>query len=143
MTSWREFSGLKADCRGATIVEFALLAPAFIVMLLGVLQVGMGLQSYNAIRTLSADVARYAMVEDAKGTAKTNTELQTYAENIGDEPPYLLTNVDATVVTAANQRVTGASELTLTITYQIPSIVASMGLEGPEITYARPIFLTD
>ncbi len=143
MTGIRRLAGLKADCRGATLVEFALLAPAFIVMLLGVLQVGLALQSYNAMRILSGDVARYAMVEDAKGTAKTTTELQNYAENIGDEPPYLLTNVDAAVVTAANQRVTGANELTLTITYQIPSIVASMGLEGPEITYARPIFLTE
>jgi Flp pilus assembly protein TadG len=126
------------------MVEFAMLAPAFIVMLLGVLQVGMGLQSYNAMRGASAEIARYAMVQYARGNRLNNTELQEYAEDAGSGAPYLLAadRLEATVTTAATQRVTGATELTLTVTYQIPSILSSMGLDGPEIDYSRPIFLT-
>lgn len=145
MTMAHLLRNLKADCRGATIIEFAMLAPAFIVMLLGVLQVGMGLQSYNALRSASADIARHAMVQYARGNRLNNTELQAYAEEAGSGPPYLLAadRLDASVTTAGTQRVAGATELTLTVTYQIPSIVSSMGLEGPEIDYSRPIFLTE
>ena len=40
-------SRLRQDTLGAAAIEFALIGPAFIVMILGVLQVGMGLQSYK------------------------------------------------------------------------------------------------
>ena len=103
MISPRTLRRLGGDLRGAVAVEFALLAPAFIVMLFGVLQVGIGLQNYNAMRSLSADVARYAMIEHAKGTVMSNTALTTYAENLGSGPPYLLIpeNLDVTIAPAA------------------------------------------
>lgn len=135
---------LRASSSGSTAVEFALLAPAFIAMLLGVLQVGIGMQNYNALRGLSADVARYAMVKQASGDPQSNDQLQTYTATAGAAAPYLLrtADLDATVVDAATQRVTGVKELTLTVSYQIPTLFAAMGLEGPHITYTRPIFLT-
>ena len=145
MTRARFIRGFRADERGATAIEFALLAPAFITMLFGVLQVGIGLQSYNALRNVSADVARYTMVEYARGNELSETELETYVDQAGGGPPYLLSpgelDVDVTVV--AVPRVANATEWTLTLTYQIPSILAGMGLEGPKIDYVRPIFLTD
>jgi Flp pilus assembly protein TadG len=55
------FIRLRALCqdqRGAVAIEFALIGPAFIALLLGVLQIGVALQSYNAIRNVSADIAR-------------------------------------------------------------------------------------
>jgi Flp pilus assembly protein TadG len=133
---------LAAERRGAVIVEFALLAPAFIIMLFGVLQVGIGLQNYNAMRSLSADVARYAMIQDARGTTKSNTALETYAEGLGSGPPYLLgDDLEVTVTPAATPQINGATELRLTIENRIPSLLDSMGLEGPQIDYERPIFL--
>lgn len=139
------FFRLAADDRGATAIEFALLAPAFITMLFGVLQVGIGLQSYNALRNVSADVARYAMVQYARGNELSAAELQTYTDQAGSGPPYLLSpgELDVVIAPAGTQRVANATELTMTLTYQIPSILAGMGLEGPEIDYVRPIFLTD
>jgi Flp pilus assembly protein TadG len=136
---------LGSDRRGSTIIEFGLLAPAFIVMLLGVLQVGIGLQNYNAMRSLSADVARYAMIEKAKGTVMSNSALQTYAENLGSGAPYLLiaNNLDVTIEPATTPQISDASELTLTVEYQIPSVLEGLGLEGPEIDYQRPIFLSN
>ena len=145
MNRARFIRGFRDDERGATAIEFALLAPAFITMLFGVLQVGIGLQNYNALRNVSADVARYAMVQYARGNELSPAELQTYTDQAGSGPPYLLQpgGLDVTVAPAGVQRVANATELTLTLTYQIPSILAGLGLEGPQIDYERPIFLTD
>jgi Flp pilus assembly protein TadG len=145
VTRGRFLRHLGTDERGATAIEFALLAPAFITMLFGVLQVGIGLQSYNALRNVSADVARYAMVQYARGNELSAAELQTYVDEAGSGAPYLLapSELDVVIAPAGVQRVANATELTMTLTYQIPSILAGMGLEGPEIDYVRPIFLTD
>ena len=135
---------LRVNSQGAVAVEFALIGPAFIVMLLGVLQVGIGLQNYNALRNVSADVARHAMVQYSTGNNLSNSQLTTFTRSKARQAPYLLTGsrLYANVTTATTQRVAGATELTLTINYQIPSLFSSMGLEGPYIRYTRPIFLT-
>lgn len=145
MISRQALVRLARDRGGAITVEFALLAPAFIVMLLGVLQVGIGLQNYNAMRSLSADVARYAMIQHARGTPLTNAALTTYAEDLGTGTPYLLraANLDVTIAPAATPQVSNASELTLTIEYEIPSVMEPLGLSGPDIEYERPIFIAN
>jgi Flp pilus assembly protein TadG len=137
--------GLRADAQGAVAVEFALLGPAFIAMLLGVLQVGIGLQNYNALRNISADVARHAMVQYSTGNRLSNSQLRSFTMATARQAPYLLraTRMSATVTTATTQRVAGATELTLTVNYQIPTLFDSMGLRGPYIRYTRPVFLTD
>ena len=66
MTRLALFRRLRANARGAVAIEFALLGPAFIVMLLGVLQVGIGLQSYNALRNASADVYLTRVLKSAE-----------------------------------------------------------------------------
>ena len=136
---------LAIDRRGAAVIEFAFLAPLMIVLMLGVVQVGIGLQNYNALRNLSADMARFAMVQYASGNHLTNQQLKTFTESAGQGPPYLLakTKLEAVIINAPAQRVAGAKELTMTLTYQIPSLLDSMGLAGPHITYSRPIFLTN
>lgn len=138
------FRSLVADGKGAAALEFALLAPAIIAMLLGVLQVGVAMQNYNALRNVSADVARYAMVQYATGNNLTNDQLRNYALSASVSTPYLLqaARLSATVSDAATQRVTGATEKTLTINYQIIGLFDAMGLRGPEIAYTRPLFLT-
>ena len=145
MIRLRILERLKGDCRGSTIVEFAMLAPVFITMLLGVLQVGLALQSYNALRSASADVARHAMVEYSSGNPMNAEELEAYALQHSTGAPYLMREgaVEIDIVTAPTQRVVGARELTLTMTYQIPSLVESWGLKGPELEYSRPIFVTN
>jgi Flp pilus assembly pilin Flp len=139
----RSLRRLAADRDGSTMVEFALLAPAFIGMLLGVLQIGIGMQNYNALRGLSADVARYAMIQQARGDPQSNDALKLYAIDAGQGTPYLLNDSLEPVVTdAAAPQVAGVKELTLTINYQIPSLFGMMGIKGPNISYTRPIFLT-
>jgi Flp pilus assembly protein TadG len=140
----RLLRAIRLDSTGAAALEFALVGPALIVMLLGVMQIGIGMQNYNALRNVSTEVARYAMVQYATGNNLTNDQLNAYAYNVSENAPYLLQDgrLVAKVTDAATQRVTGATEKTLELDYQIPSLLDSMGLHGPRITYSRPLFLT-
>ncbi|MFZ9396345.1 MAG: TadE/TadG family type IV pilus assembly protein [Erythrobacter sp.] len=136
---------LRADQAGAVAVEFGLLAIAMFTMLLGVLQVGIGMQNYNAIRSASADVARYTMVQYETGNKLELSQIRSYALAAGQNAPYMLdfARLDATVETAATQRVAGATELTLEMTYTVPIIIGFLGIQEPQITYTRPIFLLE
>lgn len=145
MTIRQLFSRLRRDETGATAIEFALLSPALILMMIGVLQVGMAMQNYNALRGLSADVARYTMVQYQTGNTISNSQIENWAENHALGAPYLLhqDRVNAVVTTPGTQRVTGATELQLVISYQMDSFLGFAGIEFPFITYTRPIFLLD
>ena len=133
------------DTSGSIAVEFGLLGPLAIAMMLGVLQVGIAMQSYNAIRNISADVARNATVQYQTNNTLTNTQIEQQALATAVNPPYLLMQdeLDAVVIDAGTQRVTGAIEKTITITYQIPSILTLLGYSSPSISFSRPIFLFD
>ena len=135
---------LRDDVTGSAIVEFAIVGPALIMMLLGVLQIGVGLQNYNALRNASSEVARSAMIQYSSGNRLTNDQLNALAYSAAEASPYLLksSRLTAAVTDAATQRVTGATEKTLVMTYRIPSMLESLGLSGPEISYTRPLFLT-
>lgn len=137
------FLRIARDRTAAVTVEFALLSFIMFGMLLGVLQVGIGMQSYNAIRNVSADVARYVTVQDQTGNVLTNSQIRAYAISTGKSAPYLLQDarLNASVADATTQRVTGAREIELTITYRIPSLLTVLDIYSPNITYTRPIFV--
>lgn len=143
MSAARTLRRLAHDEVGSMIVEFAILGPALIMMLLGVLQTGIAMQNYNALRNISADVARYAMVQRQGGNNLSNSQLRNYAVSKAQSLPYLLNRarVNAKVVPATTQRVAGVNELTVTVTYQIDSLLEFAGIQGPFITHTRPIFL--
>jgi Flp pilus assembly protein TadG len=134
---------LKAQEQGAVIVEFALLAPILIAMMIGILQIGLAIQNYNAVRNVSADVARYVMISYIDGHPMTNDSVETQTQSMATGAPYLLApnrlTVDAEDV--ATPQVTGTTEKTLTITYQIPTILDSFGLRGPSINYSRSLIV--
>lgn len=141
----RILSHLRSDCRGSMAVEFALLAPVFLTLIFGVLHVGMALQNYNAVRNLSADVARYALIAHQSGNTLSTSQLRTYAVTHGQGPPYLLhaSRIDAVVTTPTVQRVAGAIEYQIVITYEVDSLLDFADIEAPTLSYTRPIFLMD
>lgn len=128
---------------GSVMVEFGLLGPLMIGMLLAVLQVGIAMQNYNALRGISAEVARYGVVNYQTNNKLTDAQLQDYARSLGTHAPFQLSDgrLLVTVVDAPTQRVTGAKELTMTLTYRIPLIMPLFNFQLPEISYQRPIFL--
>jgi Flp pilus assembly protein TadG len=134
---------LRPQQEGAVIIEFALLAPVLIAMMLGILQLGFAVQNYNAVRNVSADVARYALIQYTTGHPLTNDAVIAQAESIAEGPPYLLSpsRLDVASTDVTSPQVTGTFEKTLTITYQIPTIFDHFGLHGPSISYSRSLIV--
>lgn len=137
-------SRLRRNQNGSVIIEFALLGPTMILLVLGVLQVGLGMQNYNALRSVSADVQRYAAISYQNGTRPDADALETYTTNTAIAAPYALKSgglLTVTVTPVATSRVVGATEYTLAINYVVPTILTIIGIENIPISYSRPIFV--
>lgn len=134
---------LSCDRGGTATIEFALIGSTIIMLMLGVLQIGMAMQSYNAIRNVAADTARFAVVEYQRGSAPTTAALEIHAQTIATAAPYLL-KPDAFIAEiedAATQRVDGAREITLTVTYTVPVVLPFANWRSLSIDFSRPIFV--
>lgn len=136
-------SRLKRDTGGATTVEFALLGPVMITMMLGVLQTGIAMWSYNSLRAIASDTARYAVVNYQANSKLQNSQIQNFGRTTAITTPYGLTdaNLTITVENAATQRVSSAKELTLSISYSAPTVLGVIGVGNIPMSYSRPIFL--
>lgn len=140
----RKPGSIRSDERGAALIEFAMLAPIIIGMMIGVVQVGVALQAKNALRGVASDTARYAVIEYMKKNEITDAQIETQAETIARDAPYmLLSNVDATVADVATPRVDGTFEKTLTITYEPPAFIPFFDWTSQRLSFSRPIFLID
>ncbi|ANU08042.1 TadE/TadG family type IV pilus assembly protein [Paraurantiacibacter namhicola] len=135
---------LKSDLRGATVLEFALLAPAFMGLVIGVMEVGVYMQKYNAVRNLASDAARYATVEYQKENNLAAVTLEQNIKTLGLGEPYFL-DADAltiSVTPVATPQVTGAKEFDLEIDYVLPNI-SGLAITEFTIEYGRPLFVID
>lgn len=140
----RLFRALSRDRTGAALVEFALVAPVLLTMLLGVVQVGSWVQSYNAVRNLVNDTARFTMVEYQRGNKIDNDSVEDRAKFIAASSRYNLieVNVVPDAVTKTTQ-VNGVKQLNLKVTYTPPKFVPFVSATAPAITYDRDIYLYD
>ena len=136
-------SRLIADRRGAAAIEFALLAPAFLLMFIGVLQVGLSMQAHNSLRQVSAQTAREVSVQYQTNNRLTNSQIAQVATANATSAPYILQagRLNVTVQLATTQRVPNARELTLRFRYRVPTFLDFAGIDGPELDYTRPIFV--
>ena len=142
MTSF--FKRLERDESAATIIEFAILAPAFLGLFLGVFQIAINMQAMNAMRGAASDTARFAVVEYQLQNELTNDEIRSAAERIGESLPYALdSNFSASVSEPFSQRVDGAFEKTLTVRYTPPSVLPFWDWTSQRLNFQRPIFLID
>jgi Flp pilus assembly protein TadG len=136
---------LAASTRGASAVEFALLAPVFIALMIGVVEVGVYMQNNNAVRSLAGDAARFAAVEYQKHNVVTESTLETNIQAMGIASPYNLNNnllvVDVNEVIPS--RVNGAREFDLDITYNLPDIIGGTTVDNITLNYSRPLFVLD
>lgn len=131
------------DRAGVATIEFALLGPTVIMLMIGVLQIGMAMQSYNAIRNVAADTARFAVVQYQRGLAPDTDAIEAHAQAIATGGPYLLNSgaFTAVVEEAGVQRVDGALEMTLTVTYTVPAILPFASWASLPIDFSRSIFV--
>lgn len=128
---------------GSALIEFALIGPVLIGLLMGVLQIGIGMQNYNALRSISADVTRHAVVNYRTNNLLTIQQLELDAHGFAMSPSYGLASdrFDVKIEVAADQRVTGATEYTMVLTYRVPTVLAVIGVGEIPLTFERPIFV--
>jgi Flp pilus assembly pilin Flp len=133
---------LRCD-RGGAAIEFAVLAPLLFTMLLGVLQIGISLQSYNALRGIAADVSRHVAVEYQNANQMPDEQIRLYGTSVAVQPPYMLDSerVIVSVAPAPVQRIPGAREMTFTVAYSIPSVLSIIDLPEVTVSFTRPIFV--
>ena len=133
---------LRHDTTGAALVEFALLAPTIFALMFGVLQVGLHMFAYNAVRSVASDTARYTIVEYQKQDLLTVTQIEDRALHYAVNAPYGLdqTNLTATATKPVSD-IVGTSKFLLTITYVPRNMLGFFNIGSPTITVTRPIYV--
>jgi Flp pilus assembly protein TadG len=97
---------------GASLVEFALLAPLFVVLLFGLVEFGLSIYDKGVITNASREGARYGVIycTPRKTTAAIKTQVQSYLTKSG------FSDTATINVTGAG----GASGSTLTVSVSYP-----------------------
>lgn len=145
MSVRRILAMLRRDTRGAILVEFAIVGPAFVVLLFGVFQAAVWMQNYNAVRSLASDSARKVLIQYQRDNTLSNTQITALVINTAVSAPYMLNgaNLDVDVSNAADQRVAGAREIELAIDYDPPIFLPFVPLDQFTVSYSRPVFVVD
>jgi Flp pilus assembly protein TadG len=109
--------------RGAAAVEFAIIAPVFLVLVLGTVELGRAMWIKGSIQFAVEETSRYALVN----TSASMSDLQTYAENA-------LVGVDSSDVTfqAQTESADGYSFVSITGTHSFSVLVPIVPL--PDVT---------
>jgi len=135
---------LVRDDRGTALVEFGLLLPVILGTFLGVLQVGMSMFAYNSLRNVTAEASRFALVEYQNGREMADwTALEDRIEALAPGSGLATDRLNVEVERAATQRVTGAIELRIDVSYRVQSLLPFLGISDFETNYTRPVFLIE
>ena len=142
MKNRKPFRGIFSDNRGSALIEFAILAPALIGMMMGIMYVGLQMMSYNSLRSVSSDIARYTLVEYQKDNKITSSKIEDQAIAIASNAPYSFDPDDLNiVVTKPNSEISGTGKFTATITYTPYNPVAFMGIDSPAMVESRSFYV--
>jgi Flp pilus assembly protein TadG len=139
----RQFSRrFLADAKGGSAIEFGLLAPAMITMLMGVIWVGIQMKSYNELRSVAADVSRYTVIEYQKSNKLTAAQVSDVAAATAVRLPYALIgdNLDVTVTEPASP-VANTKMLVLQLSYTAPSLLQFAGIGSPTLNFSQTIYV--
>lgn len=123
-------------------MEFALIAPLLIGLVLGVFQIGLYATNYAAMRSLTSDVSRYAVVEYQKDNAITVGEIQSSVHSLAAGAPYNLDNERLDVaVTELTSEIGDARKFNIALTYAPNNLVSLLGVDALELSYARSVYV--
>ncbi len=142
MTPGRMMRTLRKDRTGGVLVEFAMLSPVIFALLFGVMQVGLQMFSYNALRAVATDTARYTFVEYQKSNRVTAEQIEDQARAIAVAPPYGLQFDNLTAaVTTPTSTINGTTLLRLQLTYVPMNFLDFIGVGSPSISVTREIYV--
>lgn len=138
-------STLRRSQGGAAVIEFALLAPLFFIMLFGVLQTGIYLQNYNAVQSVASDAARHVMIEFQKDNALSDEQIRSVILGMATNSPYLLDTdrIDIDVDRSGASRVTDAIEIDVRVRYTLSDFIPGVELPLSVIDYSRSVWVVD
>ena len=139
----RAVTSLRKDSSGASAVEFALLAPVFMMLLFGVLQAGVWLQNYNAVRSATLDASRQVLIEYQKDNSLSDEQIRRVVLARATTAPYFLNsdNLTVTIDRKLTTRVAGTTEMDVELRYTIDSFLPFAELPGGVVEYERPLFV--
>lgn len=145
MTGRQIVQKLTGDRRGSVIIEFALLAPVMIVMMIGVFQVAVYMQNYNALRSVVSDTVRFVSVEYQKDNDLNADEIHSILLSQAVGAPYLLDTdrIDININPVGTSRIAGATEFDISVSYTLEDWLPFVELEETTLTYARPLFVVN
>ncbi|MEZ5689386.1 MAG: TadE/TadG family type IV pilus assembly protein [Caenibius sp.] len=132
------------DDNGSALIEFALLAPVFLMSLIGVMQVNLYMENYNAVRNVVNDTARYATVSYQTGNKVGNDAIEAQAGIIAKTAKYNLKEDKLTVTaTAQSTRIDGVKEVNLQVRYAPENFLPFVSQRLTTVQYERQLFLFD
>jgi len=133
---------LAAAREGSSAVEFAILGPIFLLMILFVFQFATALQAYNGLVGATADLQRQVTTQDQSGNPPTASQIQSFAIAKATSKPYHLSasRLSATAKLADVQRISGATEYTVSLTYAVPVMVMP-SVKTFQFTFKRSVFV--
>lgn len=130
---------------GASAVEFALAAPIALILMVGVIQVGIAMQGYNAIRSMVGDLARHTVVRYSTGVDLADDQIEADAMARATAAPYLL-NADNLVIdvqSAESSGIGGVKQIDVTVSYAVRSIIPGLDADQFPMTLEKSIYVVD
>ncbi|WP_318013009.1 TadE/TadG family type IV pilus assembly protein [Mesorhizobium sp. ESP7-2] len=125
----------RTDNSGTSAVEFALLSPLFMLLLLGMVAYGIYFGAANSIQQIAADAARTALA--GVNQTERQTLVASYLANNGSGYPF----VDASkLIYQANDSVADGSQFVVSISYDarnLPIWNLFLGIAMPGTTIKR------
>jgi Flp pilus assembly protein TadG len=133
---------LTRDCRGSVIVEFAIIAPVLLTLLMGVMTMGLHMFSANALQSAGSDTARWAVVEYQKGNRVSAEQISDKLTAVAITPPYSL-DINRLDVTAqpVTTDITGTIKFEVTLAYTPYNPLEFAGIGSPRIGSTRVFYV--
>ncbi len=126
---------LRGDRRGVTAVEFALVAPVFMMFMFLIIDGARAVWTYQTLQEVATSSARCAAL--GLTGCKTQTEVQTYAAARAAASGVILDSTATTLTTAATcQLMGGMTKVAISSAYQgattklLPTSVATLATES-------------
>lgn len=140
----RRLAALRRNRRASATVEFAILSPVIFGLMLGVLQLGLHMHNYNAVRSVATDTARWVIVEYQKGNTLTDEQIESKATAYGVNAPYLLESDNlTTALTRPNTDISGTVKMQIQVSYVPRNVLGFLGVSSPTISVTRPIYVIE
>lgn len=147
MKQFRKIAALRrrlvSERKAASTIEFAIIVPVFLIFMFGVLQAGVYLQNYNAVRSTALDGARAIMIEYQKDNTLTDEQIRSLVLARAVNAPYYLESdrLQVNITRQSTSRVSGTTELEVELQYQLQSFIPGLELPLQTISYDRPVFV--